>query len=448
MLKGNGKIGTRRMPTSEDLAKWGAYELSFEELLEVNGGKRDRSGGSSGSGRSSGSGGSSSRGSSGRGSNKFSGGGTKSKETNKDKSKGSKTHTGSTGREGKKNGVGGTTGNGLKGGEPKSKEEKKSGSTDYTVRKGDTLSGIVRERYPGASKEEIAEKVKEVAKNSGIKDINVIHPGDKIVFEKPTEPSSGEGKASAGGTSREGRVSTGSGFLRGGGYRQGVEKSTAGGQGLSKNKALSGIQQKVSIQGTMYKEARLKISGFFDRIGNTFRNTNKGNTESYLGKRRGWGRRKETPEAQIQNIANTGTVSNINNTANNGIRHQTATNEGFHCDVIAWNSALDNNLDPRGQNGETWDANNLTVNQILDYYPNNRSNTPVANTEGYVFYDWHNDNIFDHMEHYEAGSGTNYTVWQTDGRDDPVATPYDSRIDTNGSGKPGVPAIFVPLNRQ
>ena len=52
----------------------------------------------------------------------------------------------------------------------------------------------------------------------------------------------------------------------------------------------------------MYKEARLKISGFFDRIGNTFRNTNKGNTESYLGKRRGWGRRKETPEAQIQNI--------------------------------------------------------------------------------------------------------------------------------------------------
>jgi lysM domain protein len=251
------------MPTSEDLAKWGAYELSFEELLEVNGGKRDRSGGSSGGGRSSGSGGSSSKGSSGRGSNKSSGGGTKSKETNKEKSKGSKTHTGSTGREGKKNGVGGTTGNGLKGGEPKSKEEKKSGSTDYTVREGDTLSGIVRERYPGASKEEIAEKVREVAKNSGIKDINVIHPGDKIVFEKPTETSSGEGKASAGGTSREGRVSTGSGFLRGGGYQQGAGKSTIGEQGQG-----NGLPQKpnpaVPALSEEKKGLREKISGWFN----------------------------------------------------------------------------------------------------------------------------------------------------------------------------------------
>jgi len=300
------------MPTSEDLAKWGAYELSFEELLEVNGGKRDRSGGRSGGGRSSrssGSGGSSSKGSSGRGSNKSSGGGVKSKETNKDKRKGSKTHTGSTGTEGKKNG--GLSGSGLKGGEPKSKEEKKSGSTDYTVRKGDTLSGIVRARYPGASKEEIAEKVKEVAKNSGIKDIDVIHPGDKIVFEKPTETSSGAGsaeantgkeKGSAGGTTREGRSSTGSGFLRGGGYRQGAGRKTIGEQALPEQKGLSGIQQKVSIQGTMYKGARSKISGVFDRIRDAFGNVNKANAESYLGRRRGWGRRKETVEAQIQNV--------------------------------------------------------------------------------------------------------------------------------------------------
>lgn len=265
MFKRKAGIGAQSMPTSEDLAKWGAYELSFEELLEVNGGKRDRSGGSSGGGRSSGSGGSSSKGSSGRGSNKSSGGGTKSKETNKEKSKGSKTHTGSTGREGKKNGVGGTTGNGLKGGEPKSKEEKKSGSTDYTVREGDTLSGIVRERYPGASKEEIAEKVREVAKNSGIKDINVIHPGDKIVFEKPTETSSGEGKASAGGTSREGRVSTGSGFLRGGGYQQGAGKSTIGEQGQG-----NGLPQKPNPAVPALSEEKKGIKGLIDKITNIF----------------------------------------------------------------------------------------------------------------------------------------------------------------------------------
>ena len=309
MLKGNGRIGAQSMPTSEDLAKWGAYELSFEELLEVNGGKRDRSGGRSGGGRSSGSGGSSSKGSSGGESNKSSGGGVKSKETNKEKSKGSKTHTGSTGTEGKKNG--GLSGNGLKGGEPKSKEEKKSGSTDYTVREGDTLSGIVRERYPGASKEEIAEKVKEVAKNSGIKDIDVIHPGDKIVFEKAVEPSSeagsaeantGKEKGSAERTSREGSASTGSGFLRGGGYRQGTGKSTEGGQALPEHKGLSGIQQKVSIQGTMYKEARSKISGVFDRIRDVFGNVNKVNAESYLGRGKSWSRKKETLEAQIQNV--------------------------------------------------------------------------------------------------------------------------------------------------
>jgi len=194
------------------------------------------------------------------------------------------------------------SGSGIKGGEPKSKEEKKSGSTDYTVRKGDTLSGIVRERYPGASKEEIAEKVKEVAKNSGIKDIDVIHPGDKIIFEKATEPSSeagsaeantGKEKGSAGWTSREGRGSTGNGFLRGGGYRQGTGKKTIGEQALLEHKGLSGIQQKVSIQGTMYKDARSKISGVLGRIRDTFGKVHKGNAESYLGRRKGWGRKKE-----------------------------------------------------------------------------------------------------------------------------------------------------------
>ena len=286
MFKRKAGIGAQSMPTSEDLAKWGAYELSFEELLEVNGGKRDKSEGRSGGGSSSGSGGSSSRGSSGRGSNKSSGGGTKSKETNKEKSKGSKTHTGSTGTEGKKNG--GLSGSGIKGGEPKSKEEKKSGSTDYTVREGDTLSGIVRERYPGASKEEIAEKVREVAKNSGIKDINVIHPGDKIVFEKPTEPSSGEGKASAGGTSREGRVSTGSGSVLG-------NSEAARQRGIGRNGAfvVGAKNGGISRLKEFWNERKHVVSGAVERIRNTFGKVNKANAERYLGKSIGLGRKKE-----------------------------------------------------------------------------------------------------------------------------------------------------------
>ena len=35
------KVQERSMPTAEEFASWGAYELSFEELLEVNGGKRE-----------------------------------------------------------------------------------------------------------------------------------------------------------------------------------------------------------------------------------------------------------------------------------------------------------------------------------------------------------------------------------------------------------------------
>ena len=116
------------------------------------------------------------------------------------------------------------------------------------------------------------------------------------------EANTGKEKGSAERTSREGRASTGSGFLRGCGYRQGTGKSTEGGQALPEHKGLSGIQQKVSIQGTMYKGARSKISGAVDRIRDVFGNVNKANVERYLGKSSSLGRRKETLEAQIQNV--------------------------------------------------------------------------------------------------------------------------------------------------
>ena len=235
MFKSKKELTERRMPTAEEFALWGAYELSFEELLAVNGGKREKkekSGKSSGGGKSSkssGGGGGSSKGFFGSGSKKSSGWGTKSKETNKEKK--TKTQTGTTGTERRKNGNGTSAGGGLKGGEPKSKEEKKSRGAEYTVRKGDTLSDIVRKQYPGASKEEIVRRVKEAAANSGIKDIDKIEPGQKIIFEKPAQSSSGgepvkqnkrEGKApvgggtAGGGTSREERrTSSGRGFFVG-----------------------------------------------------------------------------------------------------------------------------------------------------------------------------------------------------------------------------------------
>ena len=85
----------------------------------------------------------------------------------------------------------------INGGKQVSKDENKG---DYTVKKGDTLSKIVREQYPDATSKELSEKIKEIAKNSGIENPDLIRPGQKIVFgdkessvsassSTPSEPS-------------------------------------------------------------------------------------------------------------------------------------------------------------------------------------------------------------------------------------------------------------------
>ena len=85
----------------------------------------------------------------------------------------------------------------IHGGKQTSKDENEG---DYTVKKGDTLSKIVREQYPDATSKELSEKIKETAKNSGIENPDLIRPGQKIVFgdkessvsassSTPSEPS-------------------------------------------------------------------------------------------------------------------------------------------------------------------------------------------------------------------------------------------------------------------
>ena len=199
---------TTLMPSSEELKTAGIRELTAQELLAVNGGKRTRkanSGGSSGGG-SSGSSGSargSSGGSSSSGRSRRSAG-TSSSSNDSSKSNGKenkkpKAQSGTSAFDEKKSKPPVQSGtpsvNNPNAGERKRNEEKQSGSMDYTVQKGDTLSGIVRKQYPGASKEEIVRKVKEAAANSGITDINKIEPGQKIVFEKPAQSSSGQPNA-------------------------------------------------------------------------------------------------------------------------------------------------------------------------------------------------------------------------------------------------------------
>ena len=199
---------TTLMPSSEELKTAGIRELTAQELLAVNGGKRTRkanSGGSSGGGSSGSSG--SARGSSGGSSSSgrsYRSCGTSSSSNDSSKSNGKenkkpKAQSGTSAFDEKKSKPPVQSGtpsvNNPNAGESKRNEEKQSGSMDYTVQKGDTLSGIVRKQYPGASKEEIVRRVKEAAANSGITDINKIEPGQKIVFEKPAQSSSGQPNA-------------------------------------------------------------------------------------------------------------------------------------------------------------------------------------------------------------------------------------------------------------
>jgi RHS repeat-associated protein len=126
------------------------------------------------------------------------------------------------------------------------------------------------------------------------------------------------------------------------------------------------------------------------------------------------------------------------------IERQTAANinapnpeDRYHCDVMAWNGALDAGYDPRAQNGATWDGNQITVSGIYDLYPDNRTSTP-ANTAGYVFSNFDQNGQPRHVEFYDY-TGDTLIINITDGREDP---PTPTTVIN-----PNIPnAEYVPLN--
>ena len=71
---------------------------------------------------------------------------------------------------------------------------------------------------------------------------------------------------------------------------------------------------------------------------------------------------------------------------------QTCTNpEDYHCDIYAWNFAVDNSLDPRkGKNFEI-DLNNQTVDTMYESYYKGKEaafNSTSAGKKGMLVYDW------------------------------------------------------------
>lgn len=103
------------------------------------------------------------------------------------------------------------------------------------------------------------------------------------------------------------------------------------------------------------------------------------------------------------------------NTPESNFKYQICSNPNeVHCDIIAWNHAVDAGLNPAGKRNKKWDGNKLTVDTIFNTYYADEAvefNSDLAGKKGYIFYDWEGDRTFDHMEYCEIdndGGGYSY----------------------------------------
>ncbi len=100
-------------------------------------------------------------------------------------------------------------------------------------------------------------------------------------------------------------------------------------------------------------------------------------------------------------------------------KHQVCADPNqVHCDIIAWNHAVDAGLNPAGKGNDSWDGNGLTVDAIFNNYYADEAvefNADLAGKKGYIFYDWEGDGVFDHVEYCEIESGGNYNYFSNKG---------------------------------
>ena len=90
----------------------------------------------------------------------------------------------------------------------------------------------------------------------------------------------------------------------------------------------------------------------------------------------------------------------------------------YRCDMYAWNSAIEDGKNPLGQNGEDWNIDIESVNDIFSYYPNLRFSSPQNNTCGFAFYfESEEKNKAIHVEYYTNvdDDPTTYNQYKTDG---------------------------------
>ena len=58
----------------------------------------------------------------------------------------------------------------------------------------------------------------------------------------------------------------------------------------------------------------------------------------------------------------------------------------FRCDMYAWNSAVEDEKNPKGQKNQDWNIDLESVGDIYNFFPNLRFSSPQNNTAGFAFY--------------------------------------------------------------
>ena len=138
-------------------------------------------------------------------------------------------------------------------------------------------------------------------------------------------------------------------------------------------------------------------------------------------------------------------------------KHVCTNMSDVHCDIIAWNFAIDNNLDPSlcGKNTGL-DFNQAKVNTIVNTYYKDKIIDITANNckgkKGFMIFDWGGtgkaDGSWDHIEYCEfTVNGEKYTNQENNGLESSLrVTTYDTNVDSNGQGGINSKAMFIPLN--
>lgn len=100
----------------------------------------------------------------------------------------------------------------------------------------------------------------------------------------------------------------------------------------------------------------------------------------------------------------------------------------YHCDIYAWNLAVENGLDPTNGFNEIIDLNQKTVADMYNkYFEEEDISQGVCkkNTKGFAFYDGTDDGVSNptHVEYYDSTnpSSDSFIKYTTDGIAKPVA---------------------------